>query len=115
MNNKAKCYLTPPEIAKQLRVSSPKVLGWIRRGELSAVNVSDTGFRPRYRVSQQSLDEFLESREVQLPTPRVRRKRQPPEGGPLDPELGEQLMKKKQGVKVNGKYYRVWDGIVLFY
>ncbi|WP_442484453.1 helix-turn-helix domain-containing protein [Aeoliella sp. SH292] len=115
MTDNPKSYLTPPEICKQLRVSSHKVLGWIRRGELRAVNVSDTGFRPRYRVSQQSLDEFLESREVQPPPPRVRRKRQPPEGGPLDPELGEQLMKKKQAVKVNGKYYRVWDGVILFF
>jgi hypothetical protein len=30
--------LTPPEIAKFLRVSPEKVLGWIRRAELAAIS-----------------------------------------------------------------------------
>jgi len=34
-------YLTPPEIAKLLRVSSEKVLGWIRKADLNAINVSE--------------------------------------------------------------------------
>jgi hypothetical protein len=37
------CYrfLTPPEIAKILRVKVDKVLDWIRRAELRAVNVGN--------------------------------------------------------------------------
>src|SRR5689334_14253479 len=88
-------YLTPPEIARLLRVCPEKVLGWIRRGNLRAINVSD-GVRPRYRVRRECLDEFLASLEVQPPAPRERRRRndRPPEGGPLAPELGEKLLKK---------------------
>lgn len=61
--DKATCYRTPPQIAEQLRVSVAKVLGWIRRGELRAVNVADrsTG-RPRWRVSPESFASFLEAR-----------------------------------------------------
>jgi excisionase family DNA binding protein len=109
-------YLTPPEIAKLLRVSPEKVLGWIRRAELRAVNVGN-GTRPRYRVSREWLDAFLQVREVQPPAPRqVRRKReQRPEGGPIDPVLGEQLLKKKQAVRVGKHYYRVWNGMTLYF
>jgi excisionase family DNA binding protein len=107
-------FLTPPEIAKLLRVSPEKILGWIRRGELTAVNVGN-GFRPRYRVSPDNLDAFLKSRQVQPPPKRLRRPPQPPEGGPIDPVLGEKLLKKKQAVEVCGKYYRVWNGVIQFY
>src|SRR5437868_6901944 len=70
-------YLTPPDIAKLLRVSPEKVLGWICRGELKAVNVSN-GFRPRFRVSRDKLDAFFAAREVQPPPAHPRRKCQPP-------------------------------------
>ena len=109
----AHSYLTPPGIAKLLRVASDKVHGWIRRGELRAVNVGD-GVRARYRVSQESLDAFLKSREVQPPTPRTRRQQRPPEGGSIDPELGAALAKKGQATKVGKQYYRVWNRVTLF-
>jgi excisionase family DNA binding protein len=109
-------YLTPPEIAKILRVSPEKVLGWIRRGELIAVNLGNGTFRPRYRISREHLDAFLKAREVQAPQKYVRKKRQePPEGGPLDPALGEALLKKKQAVKVGKTYYRVRNGVILYF
>jgi excisionase family DNA binding protein len=114
-----KPYLTPSEIAKLLRVSNEKVLGWIRRAELKAVNVSNGVALPRYRVSRESLDDFMKAREVPPPIPRsVRRGRRPdkpPEGGPIDPVLGEQLLKKKQAVKVGNTYYRVWNGMTLYF
>ncbi len=72
MSDSLKSYLTPPEIAKLLRVSSEKVLGWIRKAELTAINVGD-GNRPRYRIRREDLDSFLRSREVQPPAPRTRR------------------------------------------
>ena len=40
---------------------------------------------------------------------------QPPDGGPIDAELGERLRKKKQAVKVGKEYYRIWNGTILFY
>jgi len=119
MTDSLKPYLTPPEIAKLLRVSSEKVLGWIRRAELKAINVSDGG-RPRYRVRREDLDLFLRSREVQPPAPRTRRNHRmdrtskPPEGGPIDPVLGKELAKKGQAREVFGKYYRIWNGVTQF-
>ena len=107
-------YLTPPEIAKLLRVSREKVVGWIRRGELLAVDVG-SGTRSRYRVSRGNLDLFLERRSVRPAAPRVRANRRPPEGGPIDPTLGEKLVKKGQATRVGNKYYRVWEGMTLFY
>lgn len=115
-NDSLEPFLTPPEIARLLRVSPEKVIGWIRRAELKAVNVSNSTFRPRYRVSRECFEEFLQSREVPPPLPRPeRRQRKQPEGGPLDPALGEQLFKKKQARKINGVYFRVWNGVTLYF
>ena len=108
-------YLTPPEVAEILRVSHQKVLGWIHKAELRAVNVGN-GVRPRYRVSREDLDSFLKIREVQPPVPRPKRRRQrQPEGGPIDPALGMKLLRKGQATKVGNSYYRVHDGVILFF
>jgi excisionase family DNA binding protein len=114
MNESADRFLTPPQIAKLLRVSRTKILAWIRRGELKAVNLGD-GTRSRFRISSSDLRTFLAAREVQPPTRRYNRKREPPEGGPIDPVLGEALIKKGQATKFCGKYYRIWNGVILFY
>ena len=107
-------YLLPPEIATRLRVSPKKVLGWIRKGELRAINVSN-GNRPRYRIRPDDLDVFQKRREVQ-PPPRIRqRRRTPPEGRPLDPALGKKLAKEGKARLACGQYYRVWNGMTLFY
>lgn len=107
-------YLTPPEVATRLRVDAHKVLGWIRRGDLRAINFSD-GWRPRYRVSPDDLETLLRRREVQPPPPRIARGRQPPEGGPLDPELGKKLAMEGKARLVFGTYYRLWEGTTLFF
>ena len=70
MTDSLEPYLTPPEIAKLLRVSLEKVVGWIRKAELKAINISE-GYRPRYRIRREDLDLFLRSREVQPPATRV--------------------------------------------
>ena len=58
-------WLTPPQFAKRLGVQAQKVLGWIRSGELRAVNVADrTGRRPRWRISAEAAEEFLRRREA---------------------------------------------------
>ena len=68
-------YLSPPQVAKRLAVDAHKVIGWIRRGELRAVNVAaDTEGRPRYRISPADLAVFEASRMVG-PTPKVTRRR----------------------------------------
>lgn len=106
-------YLTPPRVAALLRVKADKVLYWIHTGKLTAINVSDAS-RPRFRISQDALDTFLRSREVQQP-PRVRRRHTQPEGGPLDRALGEKLAKcGKARLAADGKWYRVWHGQTLF-
>lgn len=72
-------YLSPPEIAKRYAVDPHKVLSWIRRGTLRAIDVStSTGGRPRYRISPADLAAFELSRTVQPPTPRMRRRRADP-------------------------------------
>jgi excisionase family DNA binding protein len=101
MTDSRKPYLTPPEIAKLLRIFPEKFLGWIRRAELKVINVGD-GNRPRYRIRREDLHSFLRSREVQPPVPRPRqnhrmdRSSKPPEGGPIDPVLGKGLANKGQ-------------------
>lgn len=57
--------LTPPAIARLLGISQDKVLGWIRSGELRAVDVADRASRaPRYRIAREWLDELLRDRAV---------------------------------------------------
>lgn len=114
-SKEGEAYLTPPEVARLLRVASGKVLGWIRRGELRAVNVGNKG-RPRFRVGRNCLDVFLAAREVRTPPPsQPTKKWRRPEGGPLDAALGKTLLKLGQAVEVCGRCYRVWDGMILFY
>jgi len=117
MDSDQERYLTPPMIANQLRVSPEKVLAWIRKAELRAINVSDGNRRPRYRVAPEDLEAFLERRVVQPPPviQRRRRKREPPEGGPLDPELGKRLARQGKAKLVLGTHYRVWEGMILFF
>jgi len=67
-------FLTPPEVARLLRCRESRILADIRSGRLRAINLSD-GVRPRYRVSQQALDDYLLSRTVSPETRPERRQR----------------------------------------
>ena len=68
-------YLTPPAIAQRYGVDPSKVIGWIRRGELRAIDVSSsTGGRPRFRISPADLAVFESSRAAD-PQPKVTRRR----------------------------------------
>lgn len=65
------------DIVKRVGVSKGKVLGWIRRGELVASNVSDTE-RPEYRINEEEFAKFLARRTVVKVEPvRSRRKTMP--------------------------------------
>ena len=74
-------WLTPPAIAEMLGIDAGKVLTWIRRGELSAVNLALTSTgRPRWRVDPKDLEKFLERRRTTPPPPKARRRRRQDEG-----------------------------------
>jgi len=64
--------MTPPAVAERLGVDPDRVRGWIVRGELRAVDVSERPGqgRPRYRVLLEDLDAFLTARAVAPPAPR---------------------------------------------
>jgi hypothetical protein len=69
-------YYSPLQVAKQLGIEPAKTVGWIKRGELCAVNVADkNGKRPRWRVASGALDDFLKPRTVRPPVKTSRRKR----------------------------------------
>jgi excisionase family DNA binding protein len=62
-------------VAKLLRVHPTKILSWIRRGDLTAVNLADhQATRPRFRISRKDLEQFLATRR-QMPTAPRQRKR----------------------------------------
>jgi len=62
-------FLTPPAVAERYGVDVHKIIGWIRRGELHAVNVGDGSQRPRYRISPADLAAFEAARSA---TPQLR-------------------------------------------
>jgi len=68
-------WLTPPEVARQLRVKPERVIAWIKAGQLAASNLGDGSSRPRFRVSPQSLADFLDRRRPNAPAAPRRRRR----------------------------------------
>jgi excisionase family DNA binding protein len=64
-------YLTVDDICKRFGgISERTVLGWISSGELKAVNVGRKPGKkkPRWRISQEALDEFERGRSA-MPKP----------------------------------------------
>jgi excisionase family DNA binding protein len=69
-------YMRVRGIAALLDVKEDVVLGWIKRGELPAHDVStNRGRRPRWRIASADLDLFLESRSASPARPSPRRAR----------------------------------------
>ena len=68
-------FLTPPQVAKRYGVSEEKVIGWVRRGELRALNLATrrTG-RPRWKIAYADLLAF-ESARAAVPAPPICRRR----------------------------------------
>jgi hypothetical protein len=72
--------LTPPEVARLLRCSPEKVIGWIRAGELKAINAAARlGGRPRYLVDRAELGDFERRRTVAPAQPRTHRRKRDPD------------------------------------
>lgn len=67
--------LTPPEVARRWRISPEKVIAWIRKGELPAIDVSSRPGvrRPRYRIDPADLGQFEQTRRV-LPLAKSQRR-----------------------------------------
>ena len=65
--------LAPADVARRLGVGAGKVLGWIRRGQLRAIDVASEpgpGKRHRWRVYLEDLAAFEEQRATgHLPAP----------------------------------------------
>ncbi len=73
-------WLRPSEIAGRYGIDVGKVLGWIRSGELSAINIaSTTSGRPRYCIDPEALKVFERRRSVTTPPKgsRSRRRHKP--------------------------------------
>jgi excisionase family DNA binding protein len=71
-------YLTPPAVARRLAVRPGKVLAWISAGELPAANLAESASgRPRWRIAETDLADFLAARAArpQPSTPRRRVRR----------------------------------------
>jgi len=67
---------TPNSLAKQLGVRPQKVLGWIARGELRAINMAaTTAGRPRWKILPEDLERFFDSRAATAPPPKPRRRK----------------------------------------
>jgi excisionase family DNA binding protein len=68
--------LTVAEVARRYRVSPDKVRGWIKRGELPAINTADTKCgKPRFVITPEALAEFERSRQAATPPKPVKRRK----------------------------------------
>jgi hypothetical protein len=70
--------LTVREVARRYRVSPDRVRGWIRRGELGAINTAGAKCgKPRFVILPMALERFERGRSAAQPKPTPRRRRRP--------------------------------------
>jgi len=71
--------LSVRNLCERYGVSEHTVLGWIRSGELKAVNVGRRlgAKKPRWRITEVALEAFEQLRTPTAPAPRGRRKKRP--------------------------------------
>jgi excisionase family DNA binding protein len=71
--------LSVHDLCERYGVSEHTVLGWIRSGELRAVNVGRRpgSKKPRWRVTAEALAAFETARTPTPPPPRARRRKRP--------------------------------------
>jgi hypothetical protein len=68
--------ISPPELARRWGLDAHKILGWIRNGELRAIDVSSRqGGRPRYLIDMCDIRIFELHRAVGGPVQAPRRRR----------------------------------------
>ena len=70
--------LSVRDLCKRFAVSEHTVLGWIRSGELRAVNVGRklVSKRPRWRITPEALEAFELLRTPTPPLPKTKRRKQ---------------------------------------
>jgi hypothetical protein len=72
----ARTGLTVREVARRYRVSPDKVRGWIKRGELTAINTAAAlSHKPRWVITIDALTAFERRRTSAPPQPAPRRRR----------------------------------------
>lgn len=76
-------YLSPPTIAKILGIHPVKVIEFIARGELRAINTSLAN-RPRWRISPEDFDSFCENRASRVKSESVKTEPTPRRKKPID-------------------------------
>jgi len=71
--------LSVRDVCERYGVGEHTVLGWIRSGELRAVNVGRRvgGKKPRWRITQEALEAFETARTHTPPLPRAKRRKRP--------------------------------------
>jgi hypothetical protein len=70
--------LTVADLARRFRVSPDKVRAFLRRGELTAVNLAtNLSGRPLWRITHQSVERFERRRSSTPPAKPARRRRAP--------------------------------------
>lgn len=80
-------FFTPTQLAKEIGVAPEKILAWIRKGELRAINIAERrNGRARWRVSSDDWAAFLDSRANSKPASKPAPKRRQAERSD-DPEL----------------------------
>jgi transposase len=66
------------EIRERYAVGEHTVLDWIRQGVMRAIDVSrKAGGRPKWRVTQEAMDEFEQSRTPTPLPPKAKRRKRP--------------------------------------
>lgn len=73
-------FYTVAEVKDLLQVNHAKVLSWINKCEIEAINISEGQKQARYRISQEALDKFLQARTkakqpINIRTPKIKLKR----------------------------------------
>lgn len=71
----SKTHMKPQEIADSLGVGVDTVLRWINSEILKASNIAMTRNRPRWRVSKDDLQAFLDARSNQVTATKAATKR----------------------------------------
>lgn len=69
---------TPPELAEKYGLAVERIRNWIAGGQLRAFNLSDSDSRPRWKISEEDWQTFLDTRAncIKSPEkPKRRRKR----------------------------------------
>jgi excisionase family DNA binding protein len=65
-------YLTVQQFAEKLQYSPAQIYRWIRKGQIGAIRLSDSGSGP-YRISTEEAARFVEKARTRKPVPRQRK------------------------------------------